>query len=184
MEDEDFFNTVRDAIHEDFHCNPSSGKLEHVEHHHDGSTSQFSLIPSAKMVAFSLDKKGKNPFGILAPGLDAKNDLTIVCLGTKGQVLVFVIECKNAKDQRKAQHQIEAGIAFCEYLFKIILFNHGKTIVPRCFGVVVFRPKFAPKGTTRPKFVKQGEHGVHRAEWHIDVALPLKELILAAEACQ
>lgn len=184
MTSEEFFNTVRDAINPDFHCQAHGGKLEHIEQHHDGSTSSFCLKPSGKMVAFSLDKKGKDPFPILAPGLNSRNDLTVVCLGSDGTALVFVIECKNSGNPGNAQHQIECGIAFCEYLFKVMLFTHGAKVAPRYFGVAAYRPATPLKGTTRPKFVDQGKHGVLRAEWPIAVALPLAELIRAAEACK
>jgi len=134
------------------------------------------------MVAFSLDKRGKEPFGILAPGLDSKNDLTLVCLDANKRPLVFVIECKNSGSIGNAQHQIECGIAFCKYLFQLIVFVHDIKMTPRFFGVAVYRPKFPPKGTTRPQFVTVGQNGILRATWHLDVELPLTELIRAAEA--
>jgi len=184
MTDDEFFKTVESAIHPDFVCRAHGGYLVHEEKHHDGSTSRFRLKPSAKMVAFSLDKRGKNPFQILAPGLDARNDLTVICLGAGGVPLLFAIECKGVESTGRAQHQIECGIAFGEYLFHLIRFPHGQRRKPRCFGVAAFRPKSPPKGTTRPNFVRQGKGDVLRANWHIDVDLPVSELIRATEGIQ
>lgn len=181
MKADAFFNTVRDALHKDFLCQQQGSFLEHVEVHHDNSTSKFRLKCGAKMVAFSLDKKAKNPFPILNAGFNKRNDLTLICLTSDGKPLVFVIECKNSERPGDAQIQIEAGIAFCEYLFKILLFTHGLKLVPRFFGVAVFRPRQPPKGQTRPTFVRQGNHNILRAEWHVDVDLPVSELIRAVE---
>lgn len=179
MKADEFFNTVREALHPDFLCQPQSGFIEHVEVHHDNSTSKFRLKHTAKTVAFSLDKNGKNPFPILNAGLDKRNDLTLICLGSDGIPLVFVIECKNSVRPGEAQIQIEAGVAFCEYFFKILLFAHGMKLKPRFFGVAVYRPKQPPKGQTRPTFVHQGNHNILRADWHVDVDLPVSELIRA-----
>lgn len=134
------------------------------------------------MVAFSLDTRNRNPFPILAPGLNARNDLTVVCLAQDGTPLIFVIECKSSGRPGDAQHQIECGIEFCKYLFELIVFCHGIKLEPRYFGVAAYRPANPPKGTTRPSFVRQGKHGLLRAEWSIDVELPLSELIRAAKA--
>ncbi|MDP2831960.1 MAG: hypothetical protein Q8Q28_01415 [Pseudomonadota bacterium] len=181
MRAEDFFNTVRSAIRPDYLCTPHAGKLLHEEQHRDGTSSTFCVIPSGRMVALSLDKKGKDPFPILAPGLNSRNDLTIICLGQSGKPLVFVIECKNSANPGDAQHQMECGKAFCEYLFKLILFQHGTKVSPDYFGVAVYLPKSPPKGLTRPKFIQVGLHSLMRAEWHLAVDLPLSELIRAAE---
>lgn len=178
----EFFNGVRDAIHPDFHAPAAAGIVAHEECHHDGSASVFKLRASAQHVAFSLDRPGKNPFLIIKSGLNARNDLTVVCLSAKGIPLVFVIECKNTGNPGKAQHQIECGMAFCDYLFKLLRFGHGICVAPRYFGVAAYRPKTPPKGTTRPKFVHQGNHGgLWRTDWSINVELPLTELIRAAE---
>ena len=70
MQADEFFNIVRDSIHPDFLCQQQGAFIEHIEVHHDNSTSKFRLQCGAKMVAFSLDKKGKNPFPILNAGLN------------------------------------------------------------------------------------------------------------------
>lgn len=181
MTPEVFFNTVRDAIAQDFLRTAHSGVLEHQEHHHDGSISTFRLIPSARHVAFTLDPTSKqNPFPILAPGLNARNDLTIVCLDSHGRPLIFIVECKNSSSAGNAQHQIECGMAFCKYLFSLLRFGHGQIVEPRLFGVVAYRPKSLPKGRTRPCFIEQGQNSILRADWAVDVDLPLSELIRAA----
>lgn len=180
MTSNDFFNTVRDAIQTDFLCVAHAGLLEHNETHHDGSRSRFRLKASAPHVAFSLDKPSLNPFMVLAPGLNSRNDLTVLCLGADGVPLVFVIECKNSPSPGDAQHQIGCGIAFCEYLFKLVRFRHGIQVEPRYFGVAAYRPKSPPKGLTRPKFVRQGSHGgLMRADWSVNVDLPWTELVRA-----
>lgn len=181
MTDEGFFNTLESAIHPDFICRAHGGYLEHEEEHHDGTVSRFRLKPSVKLVAFSLDKRGKNPFPVVAAGLNARNDLTIICLGSDGVPLLFAIECKASESPGQAQHQIECGIAFGEYLFELIRFSHGLSLRPRCFGVAAYRPKNPPKGTTRPSFIKQGRGKVLRADWSIDVDLPVAELIRSVE---
>jgi len=182
MTPDEFFNTVRDAIHSDFHCVAHAGHLEHKETHHDGSTSQFRLKASVRHVAFSLDKHGLNPFMVLAPGLNSRNDLTVVCLGADGVPVVFVIECKNSPSPGDAQHQIGCGMAFCEYLFQLVRLRHGIQVKARYFGVAAYRPKSSPKGLTRPKFVRQGNHGgLLRADWFVDVVLPLTELVRATQ---
>ncbi len=182
MTPEEFFNLVRDSIHSDFHCQKHGGLVTHNEVHHDGTTSKFSLRLSCKAEAFSLDKPGKDPFPIVVPGMNSRNDLTVVCLDSKGQPLVFVVECKNSGSPNNAQHQIECGMAFCEYLFKLLSVCHGKHIVPKLFGVAAYNPKSPPKGTTRPRFVSQGKLGILRAEWSIALELPLRELVQAAES--
>ena len=186
MKPEEFFNHVRTAIDEQFHCAVHGGQLTHKEVHHDDSESEFSIRASCKMVAFSLDKRGLNPFPILntsEKGLSAKNDLTIIC-ESGGQVYVFVIEYKNSSKPGKAQHQIECGAAFCEYLFKLLQYCHGVTIArpPRILGVAAYRPQ---KGKTTPriKFSAQGQHGILRADWLIEDTLRLSELVRAAEQC-
>ncbi|MBL8473921.1 MAG: hypothetical protein KF778_06610 [Rhodocyclaceae bacterium] len=184
MTDEEFFNIVERAIHPDFLCRAHGGYLVHAESHHDGSTSRFRLKASAKMVAFSLDKRGENPFPVVAAGMNARNDLTVICRGTDASPLLFAIECKASENPRRAQYQIECGIAFGEYLFKLIRFSHGHALTPRCFGVAAYRPKSPPKGTTRPSFFKQGKGNTLRANWPIDVDLPISELIRAAQAIQ
>ena len=182
MTSEEFFNTVRDAIQADFRCVAHAGHLEHNEIHHDGSTSQFRLKASVPHVAFSLDKSGLDPFKVLAPGLNSRNDLTVVCLSADGVPLVFVMECKNSINPGHAQHQIGCGIAFCEYLFQILRLRDGLKYNAKYFGVAAYRPKSPPKGETRPKFVRQGNHaGLLRADWLVDVVLPLSELVRATE---
>lgn len=181
MKAEDFFNTVRNAIHPDYICTPNAGRLLHEEDHHDGSKSKFCVIPSSRMAAFSLDKKGKNPFQIIAQGLNSRNDLTVICLSQTGKPMVFVFEYKNSSNPGNAQHQIECGKAFCEYLFKLISLNSNEKANPDYFGVAVYHPKSPQKGLTRPKFMQVGRHGLWRAEWSISVDLPLTELIRAAE---
>ena len=92
MKTDEFFNEVRAAIDEQFHCVAQGGVLVHQEQHHDGTESSFSIRASCKLVAFSLDKRGLNPFPILSTSvkkLTAKNDLTIIC-ESRGQVYVFV----------------------------------------------------------------------------------------------
>lgn len=184
MTDDEFFNAVERAIHPDFVCRAHGGYLVHEEIHHDGSTSRFRLKPSAKMVAFSLDTRGRNPFPVVAAGMNARNDLTVICLGADASPLLFAIECKASESPGHAQYQIECGIAFGEYLFKLIRFSHGHALKPRCFGVAAYRPKSPLKGTTRPSFIKQGKGNMLRADWSIDVDLPISELIRAAEAIQ
>lgn len=183
MTQDEFFNTVRDAIEFRFHCAAHAGFLEHQETHKDGITSRFRLKASAPHVAFSLDKLRMNPFEVLAPGLNSRNDLTVCCLSPNGVPLVFVIECKNSLSPGEAQHQIGCGIAFCKYLFQLIRFQHGIQVEPRYFGVAVYRTKSPAKGLTRPspvKFVMQGKHGgLMRADCSTEVVLPLTELIRA-----
>lgn len=184
MKTDDFFNCVRTAINDQFHCPVQGPSLTHKEIHHDGSESEFSIRASCKMVAFSLDKRGLNPFPILntsEAGLSAKNDLTIICENS-GQVYVFVIEYKNSFNPGKAQHQIECGAAFCEYLFKLIRYSYGANVTPRILGVAAYRPQ---KGKTTPriKFCEQGQHGIWRADWLIEGTLPLSELVRAAQQC-
>ncbi len=181
MTAEEFFNALESAIHPDFICRAHGGYLEHEETHHDGTVSRFRLKPSVKHLAFSLDKRGKDPFPIVAAGFNARNDLTVICLKSDGTPLLFAIECKASESPGNAQHQIECGIAFGEYLFKLIRFQHGLRLKPHCFGVAAYRPKSAQKGTTRPSFVRQGKGNVLRAEWHIDVDLPVSELVRAVE---
>ncbi len=177
----DFFNTVRDAIAKEFLKTAHAGVLEHQEYHHDGSTSTFRLKASAPHVAFTLDPASKkNPFSILAPGFNARNDLTVVCLDNRGRPLVFIIECKNSSSAGNAQHQIECGMAFCKYLFNLLRFGHGQIVEPRLFGVVAYRPKSSPKGNTRPCFIKPGQNRILRADWAVHVELPLLELIRAS----
>lgn len=177
-----FFNTVRDAIAPSFRKTAHAGELEHIEHHHDGSRSTFRLRASAKHVAFSLDHPGQDPFPVLAAGLNSRNDLTVICLSPAGVPLVFVIECKNSPSPGDAQHQIECGIAFCKYMFDLALrdldVDAGDV---RYFGVVAYRPKFPPKGVTRPLFVRQGKGNILRTDWYVDVVLPLAELIRSTE---
>ncbi len=181
MTAEEFFNALESAIHPDFICRAHGGYLEHEEIHRDGSISRFRLKPSAKQFAFSLDKRGKDPFPIVAAGFNARNDLTVICLQSDGTPLLFVIECKGSLRPRDAQHQIDCGIAFGEYLFKLVRFQHGLRLTPRCFGVAAYRPKSPPKGLTRPSFIRQGHGSNWRAEWHIDVDLPVSELVRAVE---
>lgn len=178
---EEFFNLVCDSIHSDFHCRAHSGLVIHNEVHHDGTTSKFCLRMSHKAVAFSLDKPGKDPFPIVVPGMNSRNDLTVVCLDSQGQPLVFVVECKNSGSPNNAQYQIECGMAFCDYLFKLIRICRREHIVPKLFGVAAYNPKSPPKGTTRPSFISQGKLGILRAEWSIASVLPLRELVQAAE---
>jgi hypothetical protein len=182
MTDDEFFNPIRDVLNPHYLCVADAGVLKHRETHHDGSTSEFRLIPSSKMLAFTLDKAGRNPFDILASGCDLRNDLTIVCRGQNDRPLVFVIECKRSGSPLHAQRQIEHGVAFCEYLLKLVHVGHGTRLNPRFMGVVAYRPKQPAKGTTRPQFKPVGRHDLLRAEWHYDTALPLRELVNAAEA--
>lgn len=183
MTQDEFFNTVRDAIDPKFHCAAQAGFLEHEETHHDGSSSRFRLNASAPHVAFSLDKPRMNPFEVLAPGLNSRNDLTVCCLTPKGIPLIFVIECKNSPSPGDAQHQIGCGIAFCKYLFELVRFRHGVQAEPKYFGVAVYRTRSPIKGLTRPspvKFINQGNHGgLMRADCTSDVVLPLTALIRA-----
>ena len=184
MTDDEFFNAIRDAISPAYRCEPFSGKLEHVEKHEGGRTSVFCLRPSQKMVAFSLDKPGKTAFEVLGRGLDSKNDLTVICRGSSGHALVFVIECKNSRQTLGAQGQIECGIAFCEYLFKLLLSRCRFKVEARFLGVLVNDTRTPTKGTTRPSrmvFTRQGLYSVWRAQWPISVPLPMTELIRAAE---
>lgn len=185
MKPDEFFNHLRAAIAADFHCQPHAGLLTHDEVHSDGKESSFSIRATCKLLAFSLDKRGLNPFPVLNPataGLTAKNDLTIIC-ESKGQVYVFIIEYKNAPNPGKAQHQIECGMAFCEYLFKLIGYCHAINVKPHFFGVAAYRPQ---KGKTIPriKFTRQGHHQIWRADWLIESTLPLSELVRAAECAQ
>lgn len=184
MTPDEFFNTVRDAIESRFHCTAQAGFLAHQETHHDGTSSRFRLNASARHVAFSLDKPQMNPFEVLAPGLNSRNDLTVCCLGPNGIPLIFVIECKNSPSPGGAQHQIGCGIAFCKYLFQLVRFRHGMQVEPKYFGVAVYRTKSPAKGLTRPspvKFIQQGNHdGFMRADCSTDVDLPLTALIRAA----
>jgi hypothetical protein len=182
MTDDNFFNAIRQVLNSSYLCSAEGGILKHRETHHDGSSSEFRLKVSAKMLAFSLDKAGRNPFDILAPGSNLRNDLTVVCRGKDQQPLVFVFECKNSSNTLNAQKQIEHGTAFCEYLFKLLHVNHGLHFQPRCMGVLAYRPKHPPKGTTRPQFGPVGLHGGLRADWRHDIELPLRELMRAAEA--
>jgi hypothetical protein len=184
MKPEEFFNCVRAAIDERFHCPAQGAFLTHTETHHDGRESSFSIRASCKMIAFSLDKRGLNPFPILntsEAGLSAKNDLTVIC-ESGGHIYVFVIEYKNAGNPGKAQHQIECGAAFCEYLFTLLRYCYDVNITPRILGVAAYRPQ---KGKTTPriKFSAQGQHGLLRANWLIENPLPLSELVRAAEQC-
>jgi hypothetical protein len=185
MTPDDFFNAVRDAIDPKFHCTAHAGFLEHQETHHDGTTSRFRLKASASHVAFSLDKPALNPFMVLAPGMNSRNDLTVCCLASNGTPLVFVIECKNSPSPGDAQHQISCGIAFCKYLFELIRSRHRVQIEPKYFGVAVYRTKSPSKGLTRPgsiKFVRQGNHGgLMRADYSVELVLPLTELLRATE---
>lgn len=182
MTDVEFFNLIQESIHPDFHCHPHCGVVTHEETHHDGTKSKFSLRMSKKGIAFSLDKSGKDPFHIIVPGMNSRNDMTVVCLGDDKRPLVFVIECKNSGNPNNAQRQIECGIDFCTYLFRLMRTCHGVNIEPKIFGVAAYNPKSPPKGTTRPRFVRQGKQGVLRAEWSIATELPLKELVEAASA--
>lgn len=185
MTHDEFFNTVRDAIDPKFHCAAQASFLVHQETHHDGSSSRFRLNASAPHVAFSLDKHRLNPFEVLAPGLNSRNDLTVCCLDPNGTPLVFVIECKNSPSPGDAQHQIGCGIAFCKYLFQLIRFRHGLQVEPRYFGVAVYRTRNPAKGLTRPspiKFIQQGKDGGFlRADCSTDVDLPLTALIRATQ---
>jgi hypothetical protein len=181
MTDDEFFNTIRDVFNPQYLCTAEGGVLKHKETHHDGSTSEFRLKTSAKLLAFSLDKPGRNPFDILAAGRNLRNDLTVVCRGRNAQPLVFVFECKRSGSPLNAQRQLEHGMAFCEYLFELVRVTHGTRFRPQCMGVVAYRPKHPPKGTTRPSFFKVDQHGMFRADWHYDVELPLRELVRAAE---
>lgn len=180
MTPNEFFNTVRDSLEPRFHCTAHSGLITHTELHANGIKSHFELKASARHIAFSLDKPGLNPFDILAPGLNSRNDLTVCCLSPKGIPLVFVIECKNSVRPGDAQHQISCGMEFCKYLFSLLRFKHGIRVEPKYFGVAAYRPKSPPKGLTRPRFIRQGGNdGLMRAEWLVDVVLPLSELIRA-----
>lgn len=183
MTQNEFFNAVRDAIDPRFHCVAKAGLIEHHETHKDRSTSVFRLKASAPHVAFSLDAPGLNPFDILAPGLNSRNDLTVCCLSEKGIPLVFVMECKNSTSPGDAQHQISCGMAFCRYLFQLVQFRHGIGVEPQYFGVAVYRTRSPLKGSTRPslpKFVRQGNYGgLMRADCAVDVVLPLTALIRA-----
>ncbi len=189
MKPDDFFNAVREAIHVDFHRTAHNGLLTHHEQHDADTASEFSIRPTCKMVAFSLDVRGANPFPVFnasVAGLTAKNDLTIIC-ENKGKVYVFVIEYKNSANPGNAQHQIECGMAFAEYLFKLLRYCQGLKIEPHIFGVAAYRPRRPAKGQTNPqiRFSRQGLHDILRAEWIIDDAfpLPLSELVRAAESC-
>lgn len=182
MKVDDFLNCVRDSLHPKFLCHANivaGGVVEHREDHGNGKESVFQLKLSRKGLVFSLDQQGHNPFEIIAPGINNRNDLTVVCFGDKSTPLVFVIECKNSGSPGKAQRQIECGVAFVEYLFKLIKIQHGTGIHPEIFGVAAYRPASPPKGTTRPKFVVTGTNGLLRADWSIAVVLPLSELIKA-----
>ncbi len=104
-----------------------------------------------------------------------------------GQVYVFVIEYKNSTKPSKAQHQIECGAAFCEYLFKLLRYCYGINITPRILGVAAYRPAYRPqKGNTSPQiaFSVQGQHGILRADWLIQSPLPLSVLVAAAKKCK
>lgn len=180
MRADEFFNVVRDAVCNDFHClYGAGGVLEHRECHADGAVSVFRVRMSRKAVAFSLDKPGKDPFSVIPAGMNNRNDLTIVCLAKDGTPVVFVVECKNSGSPLTAQRQIECGMAFSEYLFKIIGIHRKVNLKPRIYGVVAYLPKSPPKGTTRPQFVEQGLRGILRAEWQLNVELPLNELVRA-----
>lgn len=194
MKSDDFFNLINDAIAPSFRKVAEAGFLVHEESHHDGNTSSFSLNASVPNVAFSLDVRGKEPFGIFNAGkrkICAKNDLTVICLDMQGDPLVFVFEHKNSTDSGNAQFQIESGQAFCEYLFRLLKLQTQRQLKPRFFGIVVYRlnnPR--GKGTTRPRnnttrlrFRTSGKNGLLRAEWDMNVVLPLTELIRAAEHC-
>lgn len=176
---DELFNAIRDCIGNAFRRIAHSGVLEHVENHHDGTKSKFCLRASAKHVAFTLDVHGLDPFPVVAPGINARNDMTVVCLSPGGVPLVFVIECKNSNNPGQAQHQIECGIAFCKYVFELLSINRDVSVTPMYFGVAAYRPRLSPKGTTRPKFVAQGSGGILRADWLVDVELPLAELVRA-----
>lgn len=183
MNANDFFQSVRDTIDTKFHCiSGIDGNFTHREIHANGVTSEFVVKVSRKAVLFSLDKPGCQPFAVLSAGYNTRNDLTVCCLSESGEPLVFVIECKNSKSTGNAQHQIDCGVAFCEYLFRIFEIKQNQKIEPQFFGVVVYQTKTPAKGTTRPKpleFAKVGKHGVMRAEWHMHTVLPLTTLIRA-----
>lgn len=183
MKEDDFLNCVRESLHPDFLCHANivaGGVVEHREDHGSGKESIFRLRLSRKGLVFSLDKQGRNPFEIIAPGMNNRNDLTVLCFGDKSTPLVFVIECKNSGSPLTAQKQIDCGVAFVEYLFKLVKIQHGTGIHPKVYGVAAYRPASPPKGTTRPKFVKTGKSGLMRANWSIAVELPLLELVRAA----
>ncbi len=182
MKTDDFFQSVRDTIDAKFHCVALAGKLTHRETHAHGAVSEFVVIASAKHVAFSLDMPSCNPFEILSAGFNTRNDLTVCCLSESGEPLVFVIECKNSKSTGNAQDQIDCGVAFCDYFFRIFEIKQNQKIKPKFFGVVVYQTKTPAKGTTRPRpleFAQVGKHGVMRADWHMNTALPLTALIRA-----
>jgi hypothetical protein len=183
MKPDDFFNAVRSVIDSKFYCvSGIGGKLTHRETHKHGVTSEFVVNASVKNVAFSLDKQGHNPFEILSAGYNTRNDLTICCLSAAGVPLVFVIECKNSTSSGNAQNQIECGIAFCEYLFRIVEIKHNLITSPKFFGVLAYKPKTPAKGFTKPQspiFAKVGKLGVMRADWHIGAPLPLTALARA-----
>ncbi|WP_180880408.1 hypothetical protein [Stenotrophomonas maltophilia] len=174
-----FFDAVAQSICSDFIVKSDRGKITHYEEHHDNTKSKFEISSNAKHVAFSLDVKGEEPFAILGPGFNTRNDFTVVCLSEEGRPLVFVVECKNSESPGDAQAQISRGIHFVEYLFDIINSVKKWQLDPRIFGVAAYRPRFPPKGTTRPKFVEVGAAKILRAEWHVGVVLPLSELIRA-----
>lgn len=184
MKTDDFFQSVRNTIDTKFHCvSGLGGQLVHRETHDKGVVSEFVVKASVKHVAFSLDTPNCNPFAILSAGYNTRNDLTVCCLSESGDPLVFVIECKNSKSPGNAQNQIDCGVAFCQYFFRVFEIKHNLNIHPRFLGVVVYQTKTPAKGTTRPKpleFAKVGKHDVLRAEWNINTVLPLTALIRAA----
>ena len=183
MRADDFLNSVRESLHPDFLCHSDTvagGVVEHIEDHGKGKKSVFRLKMSQKGLVFSLDKKNRNPFEIIAPGINHRNDLTVICFGKNLAPLIFVIECKNSGNPLTSQKQIECGIAFTEYLLKLNKIHFGIEVQPEFFGVAAYRPQSPPKGTTRPRFVTTGKNGVMRADWSIAVELPLRELVKAA----
>lgn len=183
MKEDDLLNCIRDSLNPNFLCHANivaGGVVEHREDHGKGKESIFRLKLSRKGLVFSLDQRGKNPFEIIAPGMNNRNDLTVFCFGKDSIPLIFVIECKNSGSPGTAQKQIECGIAFVDYLFKLIKIQHGTGVSPKIYGVAAYRPPSPPKGTTRPKFVETGNNGILRADWSIAVELPLSALVKAA----
>ncbi len=184
MKTHDFFNLVNDAIAPDFRKAANAGYIVHEEIEDNGSiSSSFTLKASAPFVAFSMDVRGKKPVAILKSGkICSVNDLTFICLDSKGYPLVFIFEHKDSFDIRNAQLQIECGQAFCEYLFRLLELQYPRIPKsPRFFGIAVYRLKYPPKGTTRPNFVPIGVRGLNRAYWDMNIVLPLTELIRATE---
>lgn len=188
MKPSDYFNVLRDAIASEHHVHANAGFLAHVDQKPGGKKYQFQIHASSPHFAFSLDVQGRQPFAVLNPktrGLTSRCDLIVFCF-SDGQPLAFLIEVKGGKNPVEAQHQIEAGAAFCRYLCDLVTINGSLGVIaPKMFGLVVYVLPRPLMGATKPKpinFFPQGKTGIPRASWDVDTPLPLSSLLSAAAA--